>query len=89
MDEAPLRAAMWRFSVNILLLSLVISGVTAALVYFTLHYLLVQPMRRITENMTAFREAPENPDSIIRDSGRRDEIGIAERQPAGSILVGN
>ena len=79
MDEAPLRKAMLRFSVNILLLSLVISGVTAALVYFALHYLLVRPMRRITDNMTAFREDPENPDRVILDSGRRDEIGIAER----------
>jgi signal transduction histidine kinase len=79
MDESPLRQAMWRFSVNILLLSLVISGVTAALVYFALHYLLVRPMRRITENMTAFREDPENPGRVISDSGRRDEIGIAER----------
>src|SRR5437016_9024318 len=38
-DEAPLRAAMLRFSVNILLLSLVISAITAALVYLALHYL--------------------------------------------------
>jgi signal transduction histidine kinase len=84
MDEAPLRYAMLRFSVNILLLSLVISGVTAALVYFALHYLLVRPMRRITDNMTAFSEDPENPDRVITDSGRRDEIGIAERSLAAT-----
>src|SRR6187551_331785 len=48
LDEAPLRHAMVRFSVNILLLSLVISGITAMLVYLALHYLLVRPMRRIT-----------------------------------------
>jgi len=82
MDEAPLRKAMWRFSVNILLLSLVISGVTAALVYFALHYLLVRPMRRITENMTAFRGDPENPDRVIAGSGRRDEVGTTERELA-------
>jgi signal transduction histidine kinase len=82
MDEAPLRNAMLRFSVNILLLSLLISGVTAALVYFALHYLLVRPMRRITANITAFREAPENPDRVIADSGRLDEIGTTERELA-------
>src|SRR5918994_3516616 len=38
LDEAPLRQAMLRFSTNILLLSLLISGITATLVYFTLHY---------------------------------------------------
>ncbi len=65
LDEAPLRKAMLTFSVNILLLSLVISGVTAMLVFFALHYLLVRPMGRITANMIAFRADPENPARII------------------------
>jgi hypothetical protein len=82
LDEAPLRAAMWRFSVNILLLSLFISALTAALVYLTLHYMFVRPMRRITENMTAFRADPENPARVIAASGRRDEVGVAERELA-------
>lgn len=80
LDEAPLCKAMWTFSVNILLLSLVISGVTAMLVFFALHYLLVRPMGRITENMVAFRADPENPSRIIPLSGRRDEIGTAEEE---------
>jgi len=82
MDELPLRQAMLRFSTNILLLSLVISGITATLVYFTLHYLLVRPMRRLTENMMKFRADPENPARVIAASGRRDEIGIAQRELA-------
>ena len=60
MDEPPLRNAMLRFSGNILLLSLLISGITATLVYLALHYLFVRPMRRITANMMAFRADPEN-----------------------------
>ncbi len=82
LDEAPLCKAMWAFSVNILLLSLLISGITAMLVYFALHYLLVRPMRRITENMVTFRADPENPGRIITESGRRDEIGTAEEELA-------
>jgi signal transduction histidine kinase len=82
MEEAPLQLAMWRFSRNILVLSLIISGITASLVYFALHYLLVRPMRRITANMTAFRGDPENPARVIVASGRRDEIGLAERELA-------
>jgi signal transduction histidine kinase len=39
-------------------------------------------MRRITANITAFREAPENPDRVIADSGRLDEIGTTERELA-------
>ena len=80
LDEAPLRQAMLRFSINILLLSLVISGITAMLVYFALHYLLVRPMRRITANMMRFRDDPENPARIIVASPRQDEIGLAERE---------
>src|SRR6185503_18629641 len=39
LDEAPLRNAMLRFSTNIMLLSLLISGITAILVYLALHRL--------------------------------------------------
>lgn len=81
-DEVPLRQAMWRYSFNILLVSLLISGISAMLVYFALHYLFVRPLRRITANMTAFHGAPENPASVIAESGRRDEVGTAERELA-------
>ena len=83
LDEKPLRAAMLRFSANILLLSLLISGITAMLVYFALHYMFVRPLRRITANMTAFRAEPENPARIIVASKRHDEVGTAERELAG------
>ncbi len=82
MDEPPLRKAMLRYSVDILLLSLVISVITAALVYLALHYMFVRPMRRVTANMMAFRADPENADRIITPSTRADEIGVAERELA-------
>jgi signal transduction histidine kinase len=82
LDEPPLRKAMLRYSVDLLLISLLISGITAALVYLSLHYLFVRPMRRVTANMMAFRADPENPDRVIAPSGRTDEIGIAERELA-------
>jgi len=78
LNEAPLRKAMLTFSVNILLLSLAISGITAMLVFFALHYLLVRPMGRLTQNMITFRADPENPARVIAESGRGDEIGTAE-----------
>jgi signal transduction histidine kinase len=43
-----------------------------------LNYLFVRPMGRITANIVAFRADPENPSSIISESGRRDEVGTAE-----------
>ncbi len=82
LDEPPLRKAMLRYSVDLLLVSLLISGITAALVYLTLHYMFVRPMRRVTANMIAFRADPETADRIMAPSARTDEIGFAERELA-------
>ena len=82
LNEAPLYKAMVSYSINILLLSLVISAITATLVFFALHYLLVRPMERLTANMMAFRADPENPARIIARSGRTDEIGTAQEELA-------
>ncbi|TMJ86935.1 MAG: HAMP domain-containing histidine kinase [Alphaproteobacteria bacterium] len=86
LDEAPLRKAMVDFSVRILILSLIISAITATLVYFALHRMLVRPMRRMTANMVAFRADPENPARIMAASQRSDEIGTAERELAAMQL---
>ncbi len=82
MPEAPLKAAMTAYAMNILAVSVVISLVTAALVYFALSLLLVRPMLHITHNMVRFRQDPEDPSLIIVPSGRQDEIGTAERELA-------
>jgi signal transduction histidine kinase len=80
LDEAPLRSEMWNFGVRILELSVVISLVTAALVYLSLQWLLVRPMQRITASMMNFREDPEDASRMIAASRRQDEIGVAERE---------
>jgi len=82
MPEAPLKAAMIRYGLNVLGLSVIISIITAALVYFALNGLLVQPMMRLTHNMLHFSERPEDASRIIVPSERLDEIGTAERELA-------
>lgn len=82
LDENPLRDEMFAFSQRILALSLVISLITAALVYLSLHWMMVRPMRRITASMSAFRNDPENASRVVRPSGRSDEIGFAEHELA-------
>jgi signal transduction histidine kinase len=79
-DEKPLRQAMYRFSRNLLVVSLLIAVLTAALVYLALHYLFVRPMRRLTASMVGFHENPESAARIIVPSQRGDEIGVAERE---------
>jgi signal transduction histidine kinase len=82
MEEGPLREAMWGYSRNVLLVSVAISAFSAALVYFSLHYLFVRPLYRITANIMAFRADPEDPARILAASPRADEIGIVERELA-------
>src|SRR5260370_17735504 len=58
MEEGPLRRPMWRYSRNILLISLVISTIAPALIYLTLHYLLVRPMYPFPSHLTPFPSDP-------------------------------
>jgi signal transduction histidine kinase len=80
MGEAPLKAAMIRYGLDILGLSILISIITATLVYLTLDALLVKPMTKLTWNIVRFSQRPEDPTRIIAPSSRRDEIGTAERE---------
>jgi len=80
LDEAPMRAEMFDYSGRILLLSIVLSLITAALVYLSLHRLMVRPMHRITENLIVFRERPEDASRDLGPSMRRDEIGVVQRE---------
>ena len=79
-DERQLYTAMIDYSFNIVKLSLVISLLTAGLVFLSLHLLMVLPMRRITASMVTFRKAPESTQSTIAGSNRGDEIGTAQRE---------
>jgi signal transduction histidine kinase len=77
-SDQELRAAMLHYSANLLWLAALISIITAGLLYFSINRLFVRPMRRITENMVAFSQSPEDVARIIAPSGRGDEIGVAE-----------
>jgi signal transduction histidine kinase len=78
-DERPLRREMWAYAGRIFFLSLFLSMTTAVLVYATLQWLAVRPLRRLTVSMTSFQNAPEDPRNVIKPSARKDEVGIAEQ----------
>ncbi|MBM3492147.1 MAG: HAMP domain-containing histidine kinase [Alphaproteobacteria bacterium] len=80
LDEPPLIQAVRDYSVNILRLSVLISVVTAGLVYLALHILIVRPMHRLAIGMARFRAAPEDDAIEAPRRARGDEIGDAERQ---------
>jgi signal transduction histidine kinase len=83
LHEKPLHQALTAFAWRIFGLSIVISLITATLVYVALQWMIVRPMRRLTENMVAFREDPEDAGRVIPATRRRDEIGTAQRELAG------
>src|SRR5690606_19291659 len=82
MPEAPLRRDMIDYSRSIALVSLGIAAVTAFVLYVLVSRLFIDPVLRMTDNMLAFRKAPENASLILMPSSRGDEIGILERELA-------
>ena len=83
MKDGPLRAAMLNYARNVMLLSLVISLITAFLVFLSIRWLLIRPIQKMTQNMMDFSNDPENTARIISPSSRNDEIGMAESKLAG------
>lgn len=79
LDEAPLRENMWAYGQRILFIGFIVSIIAAAAVYVSLQWLAVHPLRRLTEAITSFQQAPEDPSRIIEPSARKDEVGVAEK----------
>lgn len=78
LNEAQLRRDMITHSRNILLLSIVISLITGTLLYLSLQWLMVRPMRRITEDITRFSQDPKDLSRGVSGTHRSDEIGVAQ-----------
>jgi signal transduction histidine kinase len=79
MNEAPLRAAVRQYAMDLLVVSTAVSVIAGALVYAILIFLLVRPMRRITQNVEAFRRRTTDASRLMPFTRRRDEIGRAQR----------
>jgi signal transduction histidine kinase len=78
LEEGPLKEAMQWYSINILLLSLVISAIVGCLAVAALHLMVLRPVRHLTSSLMRFGENPEDSSRIIVPSGRQHEIGRAE-----------
>jgi len=81
-SQGALRRDLMIYARNILALSLVISSLTAALVYWALNRIIVRPVKRLTTDMAAFEADPDREELIHTPSDRKDEIGAAERSLA-------
>lgn len=81
-SEKPLYNELVDYSWRILGLSILISLVTAALVYASLHLILVRPLRGLTENMIHYRADPADPNRFLYPGRREDEMGVAQQEYA-------
>ncbi|MHA1537653.1 MAG: sensor histidine kinase [Alphaproteobacteria bacterium] len=79
LDSGPLKAAMIDYGWRILRLSLVISLITAAMIFLTVRRFVVSPLMAVIKNVKAFQENPEDPARIIRPSSRLGEVAEAEQ----------
>jgi len=92
MDSAPMRDAMLDYGFRILLLSALISVVTAFLLFLAVQRLIVLPIRRVAQHMAAYAEAPEDARRVIAPTAQVEELRDAEeamqamqRQLTGSL----
>jgi signal transduction histidine kinase len=78
METAPLRMAMIDYGVRILLLSAVISIITAGLLFLAMRALLLKPIKRVVGDMQNYAAAPEDARRIIKPSAGVTELREAE-----------
>jgi len=78
MPQAPLRMAMVDFGLRILWLSLVISIISAVLLFFAVRRFIVKPVKRVVQHMEAYAQAPEDARRIITPEASVTELRSAE-----------
>lgn len=78
MEQGPLRAAMLEYGLRILILSAVISIVTAGLLFLAVRSLIVTPIKGVVRAMQTYAEAPEDARRIITPRARVRELRVAE-----------
>ena len=77
-DETTLVQSLRRVSYNFLTISLTIAAVVTCVLWAALWRMVLQPVRRLTSNIIAFGESPQDASRVIAPTGRGNEIGRAE-----------
>jgi signal transduction histidine kinase len=77
-DETSLIQSLLRVSYNFLTISLTIAAVVTCVLWAALWRMVLQPVRRLTSNIIAFGESPQDASRVIAPTGRGNEIGRAE-----------
>ncbi len=78
MEQGPLRAEMLEYGLRILLLSAMISVVTAALLFGAVQMFLVRPIKEVVAQIRNYADAPEDTRRIIAPRAKLRELRDAE-----------
>lgn len=78
MNADPLRESLWEYAQRILVLSLIITLATAALLFLSVQRLIVAPIKRVVASMAAYAKAPEDARSQIVPDAHVAELREAE-----------
>lgn len=91
MMQRPLRAALIDYGINILILSAVISIITAGSLFVAVQIFLVRPIKRVVWSMQNYAKAPEDARQIITPRAGVRELRDAEEslQMLQSQLTGS
>jgi len=82
MSDRALRKAMIVYTQEILLFTVIISFMTASMIFLVINRILIRPVARMTASMQAFADDPSSPTAIVQPSGGSDEIALATRHLA-------
>ena len=78
LPAAPLRAALISYGINILILSAVISIITAGLLFLAVRRFMVRPIKGVVDHMQAYAKNPEDARRIIMPTAGISELREAE-----------
>jgi signal transduction histidine kinase len=79
MTDDALRKEMLKYSKMMFLLSLLISLITAVLIFVAINRMMIMPIRRLTHSMQMFSEQPEDPSRVFAADRSRGELAVAGR----------
>ncbi len=83
MDEAPLIKAMRAYSLRLMAVTLIMSMIVAILATVAIIFMVLRPVRRLTDSLIEFGANPENASRrVIVPSGGNHEIAYAEEELA-------
>ncbi len=82
MSDRALRQAMVVYTQEILLFTVIISFMTASMIFLVINRLLIRPIARMTASMQTFAANPASPAAIVQPPKGTDELALAARHLA-------